>query len=328
MPFRPRTDRPGTWIIDVRVAGVRWRRTVRAKDARDAARLERELWREAEAAAAAGEDRRRRGPRLGELCARYWQEHGQHLSWHPHVRSHLNTWCDALGDDTLARTITAGHIAAIIGAWRGTFAPSTINRRLAVLRAVWYRARDVWSFTLPPIAWRRLTLREPESKDRSLTRAERQAFLDALPDRTRLPMLLIAMTGLRRSAVLRLTRGDLDWQRGIIRAVSKGQKETLVPITRAVNAVFTAIGRLPDCGLLFTVKPHQWRADVAAARAATGVAHAGAHPLRHSFAQDLEDAGYGDLITDALHHSSPTLRRRYAKARLSRTASILDQVQS
>lgn len=335
MPVRPRRDRiapddgrGGYWIVDFRLAGKRHRYTVRATNARDAARLERELWATAEAEAREGHARLRHGPALQDLAERYWHEHGRHLAWAPHVKAHLDTWCDTLGDRTPAKTITAATVARITGAWRQDLAPATINRRLAILRAIWYRARDVWGIELPRIAWGKLSLREPEPEDRSLTPEDRRRFLDALPDRTRLPMLFILFTGLRRSAALRVTRADLDWQRGIVRTTSKGSRPTPVPITRAVLALFTALGRLPDCGRIFTVTPSMWRRDVAMARKATGLANAGAHPMRHSFAQDLEDAGHGDLVTAALHHSTPALRRRYAKSRLSRTAAILDQIQN
>ncbi len=327
MPVRPRRDRPGSWIIDVRLGGRRWRRTVRASGRREAEALERDFWARCRDEAEAGETARLRGPTLAELCARYWQEHGRHLSWRANVQAHLSRWCDALGDATPAGQVTAARIAAVVGAWRAQVAPATINRRLAVLRSIWYRARDLWGLALQPVAWRRLTLAEPAAEDRSLTAAERRRFLAALPDRTRLPLLLMAVTGLRRGAVLALTRADLDWQRGVIRARSKGDRQTLVPITRAVLAVFTAIGRLPDCGRLFTVTAAMWARDIKAARTTTGLARAGAHPMRHSFAQDLEDAGFGDLVTAALHHSTPGLRQRYAKARLARTAAILDQIQ-
>lgn len=323
MSVRPRRDRPGTWLIDFRVGGQRYRQTVRAEGRRDAQAMERRIIAEVEAGAA----RQRYGPTLATLCARYWEEHGQHLSWHAHVRAHMDRWCDAIGDDIPAKDITSDRLAEVIGRWRTEVGPATINRRVAVLRRIWNIARDIWGAPVRPIPWRLLTQREPEPRDRSLTLAERRRFFEALPPRTRWPMMLIAATGLRRSAVLRLTRADIDWHRGVIRAVSKGERQTIVPLTEAVLAVLQAVGRLPDCGRLFAVRPHEWRRDVAAARANTGLATAGAHPLRHSFAQDLEDAGYGDMITDALHHSTPNLRRRYAKARVERMATVLDKVQ-
>jgi integrase len=51
------------------------------------------------------------------------------------------------------------------------------------------------------------------------------------------------------------------------------------------------------------------------------------HDLRHCFAQDLEDAGVGHLITPALHHSSASLRPRYAKARTAMLADAINAVQ-
>jgi integrase len=68
------------------------------------------------------------------------------------------------------------------------------------------------------------------------------------------------------------------------------------------------------------------RQDWEAARAAIGRPDLRLHDLRHTFAQRLEDAGAGDLITDALHHSDPRLRRRYSHVRLERLRERLDSL--
>ena len=66
------------------------------------------------------------------------------------------------------------------------------------------------------------------------------------------------------------------------------------------------------------------RNDWEDARAKIGAPHIRLHDLRHTFAQRLEDAGAGDLITDLLHHTDPRLRRRYAEARMDRLRQTLD----
>ena len=68
------------------------------------------------------------------------------------------------------------------------------------------------------------------------------------------------------------------------------------------------------------------RKDVERATAATGY-KVTLHQGRHSFAQDLEDAGKGDLITHALHHSDPKLRLRYSHARTDRVRAGIERMQ-
>jgi len=103
----------------------------------------------------------------------------------------------------------------------------------------------------------------------------------------------------------------------VIRTVGKGRaggKENVVPITEEAASILAEL-TMPDVGRLFPLTRFQVTKDRLRAREAAGVKGFRFHDLRHSFAQDLEDAGLGHFVTDALHHSSPTLRRRYAHAR-------------
>jgi integrase len=118
----------------------------------------------------------------------------------------------------------------------------------------------------------------------------------------------------------------VDHVRGIINAISKGRaggKLTPVPITRAWRWVLHRNGQR-DVGRLFAVSKQLLRQDWEEARLAIGRPDLLFKDLRHSFAQALEDAGVGDVITDALHHSDPRLRRRYAKVKIERLRQRLD----
>ena len=84
---------------------------------------------------------------------------------------------------------------------------------------------------------------------------------------------------------------------------------------------------LPEVGRIFSVTARQVRADREVARKAAGLSGFRFHDLRHCLAQDLEDAGLGHFIQDALHHTSGALRRRYAKARVDVTREALDKAQ-
>jgi integrase len=340
MPVRQRTDSASdAWWIDFRVAGQRYRLTVRAPNKRAAQALERE----ARARAEAGQARQRGLPTVRDAFARYWTEHGQFLASAASERGYLNRWADALGDDTAISAVTAETIAAIVSSWRlppgkaldrnrqpkarQYVSDSAINHRILCLQRLWNRAEDLWEWQLARVPWRRLKLAEPsELPDRSIDRATLRALLLAINSRSRPIVMMARVTGLRRGALLRLTTTDVDQRTGILRAISKGRaggKLTPVPITRAAAWVLRRNGQR-DVGRLFAVTKQLLRQDWQEAREAIGQPGLLFKDLRHTFAQSLEDAGAGDLITDALHHSDPRLRRRYAKVKIERLRQKLD----
>jgi integrase len=224
---------------------------------------------------------------------------------------------EALGVDTPIASVQADHIAVILSRWRNDVSDSTVNRRMAGLRACWRWATDVWGVPLAAIPWRRMWLAEPDPVDRSVGVEGRALLLASWPHRSRPVADLALATGLRLGAILRLERRDIDLARGIIRAIGKGRaggKENIVPITSAVASILAGM-ELPDVGRIFPCTARQVRDDREVARKAAGLPGFRFHDFRHSFAQDLEDAGLGHFITDVLHHVSPALRRRYAHAR-------------
>jgi integrase len=127
--------------------------------------------------------------------------------------------------------------------------------------------------------------------------------------------MLALSTGLRLSAILRLERRDIDLDRQLIRTVGKGRKENLVPITTEVTEILAGLA-MPEVGRLFPLTRFDVTRDRIRACKAAGMPGFRFHDFRHEAAQRLENAGLGHFITDMLHHSSPTLRRRYAHARL------------
>jgi integrase len=341
MPVRPRRERgPDAWLLDFYVGGQRYRLTRHAKGRRAAEALERT---ERAAIEAAQPQRQRRGATVGEAFARYWQEHGRFLASSGSERGYLNRWADALGDGTPISAVTAETIAAAVAGWRlppgktldrnkppklrKYVTDSAINHRLLCLQRVWNRAEDLWGWRLARVPWRRLKLAEPtELPDRSIPRPVVRQMLRTINARSRPIVMAARISGLRRGALLRLEVKDIDWNEGIIRAVSKGRaggKRTPVPITRLWRWVLRRNGRV-EVGRLFGVSKQLLRQDWEEARAKIGRPDLLFRDLRHSFAQALEDAGAGDVITDALHHSDPRLRRRYAKVRIERVRHQLE----
>jgi integrase len=315
MPIRRRPN--GSWLVDVWVDGRNVRKTLPADTDRATLRaMERQLGSEGRAPV----ERRT----LRHLTVRWWDEHGQHLAWHVSVRGHCARWEAAIGAATPLDEITSDLLARTVAGWRGQISDSTINRAVAVLRHAWRRAAEVWRWPMPSVPWRRLTLAEPEPVDRAMAEGTIEAWLAVWPERSRLLATMAAVTGLRRSAVLRLEAADLDWQRGLVHTISKGRaggRAVVVPMTEGVLAVLMAYGSLPE-GRLWPLTQGQLQQDIRRASTAAGM-HGRFHSLRHSFAQRLEDAGEGDAVTDALHHSDPKLRRRYARASLDRVGQAI-----
>lgn len=317
MPIRRRPN--GSWLIDAVHNGRRIRKTVPADTTREQRRsLELALQSEV----------RKRGPAarptVREALHRWWHEHGQRLAGGT-IAGHLNMWLDALGPGTPIDAVTSARIAEIVAGW--TISGATANRRMATLRMICNRARDVWEWPVPPIAWRVLWKREAELRDRSIDYDAREAMIAAWPERSRWLVAMAAATGLRRGALLGLTREQLDFASGVIRAVGKGRaggKENLHPMHEGVLAVLTAYGRLPDVGRLWPLTSGQLSQDLRLARIALGRRDVGLHSLRHSFAQDLEDAGHGDVITTSLNHSDRKLRDRYSHTRKTREKSAIE----
>ena len=325
MPIRRRSNKGRSWLVDVRVARHRYiktlpgsmlKREVEAFERRWRAELEQPAKRYATATVA-------------DIFGRYWSEKACHLVDARQVDTYLGMWGEALGIDTPIARVQADHIAAILARWRNDVSDSTVNRRMGTLRAAWRWAADVWGVPLASIPWRRMRLVEPEPSDRSIGASARDMLLAEWPHRSVAVARLALATGLRLSAILRLERKDIDLDRGLIRTIGKGHaggKENIVPITAAVAEILAGM-TLPDVGLLFPLTRHQVTEDRQLARAAAGLPGFRFHDFRHCLAQDLEDAGLGDVITAALHHSSPALRGRYAHARIDKVRQAIEKAQ-
>jgi integrase len=191
MPVRPRIDgAPGSWWIDFRVGGKRYRLTRQAPNKRAAQALERQE----RSIAEDGFAKQRRAATVADAFKRYWQEHGRFLDRDkpPKRREYVTD--------------------------------STINHRLLCLQGLWNRAEDLWGWRLPRMPWRRLKLHMPaELPDRSMSRPALRELLRVINPRSRAIIMAARVSGLRRGALLRLQPTDLDWEHEIIRAISKGR---------------------------------------------------------------------------------------------------------
>jgi integrase len=89
-----------------------------------------------------------------------------------------------------------------------TVKPATVNRYLALIRAILRRAAHEWQWIEKPPYVR--LVHEPARRVRWLTPDQAKNLLDELPEHQRFPMIFALSTGLRASNVLGLTWEQID----------------------------------------------------------------------------------------------------------------------
>jgi site-specific recombinase XerD len=253
--------------------------------------------------------------------------------------------------DVLLRFLTACREAVLPGRPGGNvysikdgrntgYAPSTINRRLAAISALFafrqMRDPDVrnpvprgrqargmsrgersglLAHVAKPAARSRLRLREPQRLPRGLSREESTLLLGSFHTwRDRAIAGLMLMSGLRSCEVLGLQVADVDIARRWARVIGKGNKERRVPIDHDVAGVIQTylLAERPETEstALFVVAkganrgqpltPAGLRTVFRYHREQAGVPAGHPHALRHSFGTALAEAGVDLSVIQAL----------------------------
>lgn len=326
MPVRRRPDRGNQWQIGFYVRGQRIRELHPASlTKRQAEAVERARRQEIEASTIGTADT------WGALAARYWLEHGRHLSWQDSVSGHLHALSDALGDHTPAGRITADTFARAIPGWQAKIGPATINLRLAVARRIWTMAQQLWGVTMPPIPWQMLAQPVPDRIPPYVTPAEREAVMRHAAPHVRLAMRLALATGWRRASVLGLRWENINWRRATITGRGKGRaggKILVHPLTDEVRVILMESGPYPAAGPVVHYRGTAV-ADIkkafASARKAANLPHVTFRDLRHSVAQEIL-AGTDSLeaVQAVLDHDRvSTTAKHYARFQLAQKERAL-----
>jgi site-specific recombinase XerD len=147
-------------------------------------------------------------------------------------------------------------------------------------------------------------------------------------------LMLLARLGLRSVEVARLELSDLDWRAGELVVRGKARREDRLPLPADVGDALAAYlwlrGSRSSRRVFLTLKAptRPIRADlvgdvVQRACLRAGVAHVGAHRLRHALASELLREGASLIdISQVLRHSDLATTAIYAKVDLGRLRQV------
>jgi integrase len=198
-------------------------------------------------------------------------------------------------------------------------APATINRLLAILRRVANLA-ERWGWTREPLGRRIELVPGERPREVYVSPAQVRALAKAAEPLTRDVILFAALTGLRRSEILRLTPADIRGNVVIVDSRSKSGRQRVVPMP--MEAARIARKRLP-----FGIGVSLLHKRFNAARTAAGLPALRFHDLRHAFGTWLAETGAdGPTIRDMMGHSSLTVTSRYLQSATESARRAVDRL--
>ena len=241
-------------------------------------------------------------------------------------------WLDPFLGHLMLDQITLDVMDAIKANKLKTSGRSTVNRYLAVVRAILRRARDEWEWIdrAPKVK----LFKEGPGRDRSITVAQAEILLRELPMHQRDVALFALATGLRQSNVLGLEWSHVNLDAGhawVDAARSKNRRPIAVPLNAtALEVLRRQIGKHPERVFTYAGKPlarvstHAW--EKALKRA--GIEDFRWHDLRHTWASWHRQAGTPTHELQRLGGwRTPSMVERYAHLapdHLAQAANRLD----
>jgi site-specific recombinase XerD len=249
--------------------------------------------------------------------------------------------CVSDGGDLEVAELTGADVSAFLLAECSRVSVGSAKGRVAELRSV-LRFLYLRGFTeraladsVPSVAgWRdtEIPATMPRADvDRLLGACDRESLGGA---RNYAIMLLLARLGLRSIEVARMRLEDLDWRAGELVVRGKARRDDRLPLPadvgQALAEYLSLRGKRDSRHVFLTVKAptRPIRADlvgdvVQRACLHAGIAHVGAHRLRHTFASELLRAGASLVdISQLLRHSDLATTAIYAKVDLERLRQV------
>jgi integrase len=187
--------------------------------------------------------------------------------------------------------------------------PTTINRRLAVVKRILHLAFAEWEWIDRPLAQKVIKLSEKgQAREIYLSKKEVTELVSNLGDEARSITLIAAFTGLRRGEILGLKKKHWKKPYIILDSKTKSGKPRAVPVIEEIHDCITPPFSITEYGL---------RKAFESARETINRPDIRFHDLRHTFASWLVQEPEIPLTTirDLLGHSSLAVTSKYAHLR-------------
>ena len=204
-------------------------------------------------------------------------------------------WLDPFLGTLMLDQVTLDVLDAIKAAKLKVAGKPTVNRYLALVRAVLLRARDEWEWIdkTPKVK----LFKEGAGRERSITAEQVEALLAELPVHQRDVVIFALATGLRQSNVLGLEWSRVNLESGhawVGAEQSKNGKPIAVPLNATAQEVLRRqLGKHRERVFTYAGKPLGW-ANTKAWRNAlkrAGIENFRWHDLRHTWASWHRQAG-------------------------------------
>jgi len=310
--------RDGAWWVDIQVNGRRYREMAGPTEAR----------------ARAYRDKLKSWKRDADLGLPTTRPEGEPVKFETFADEYLRLF--AVNKRSYERDVRSiAHLKTFFSGWnlrdinalavanyradRTEVSVATINRELACLRTLLYRAVEWGKIAAYPLPKKRLLLREPEFKPRILNDDEIGCLIDAADPRWLRPAIIVWLhTGLRKMELLGLRREDADLRGGWITVIAenaKNGKARQVPINDEVAEILAALpGKTyffenPSTGKHFHDFHESFKTALAAAEIKGRVR---IHDLRDTFAtQSLRNGVDIRTVAEIIGDSPEVALKRY-----------------
>lgn len=223
-----------------------------------------------------------------------WLEETSEKATHKEDKKKLVWLHSHLGDLTLDE-INLDVIDRIRSAKLKEASKGTVNRYLALVRAILRRARDEWEWVdkVPKVR----LFKESNSRERSLTVSQAKCLLDELPEHQREMVLFALATGLRQGNVVMLEWSQVNMalrHAWVLGSQSKNRHPISVPLNDvAMGVLQRQEGKHPERVFTYKGKPVAW-ANTKKWRDTLkhlGIEDFRWHDLRHTWATWQRQAG-------------------------------------
>jgi len=145
-------------------------------------------------------------------AAQKWLDETQHKRDHRCDKLKIR-WIGEHWENTPLQEIDREFINNLAMLKAQTAKPATVNRYLALIRAILRKAAHEWQWIEKPPHVR--LVHEPTRRVRWLKPDQAKRLLDELPEHQRFPMIFALSTGLRASNILGLTWDQIDLKRRV-----------------------------------------------------------------------------------------------------------------